>query len=149
MTKFHQNLFSLVNSTNIYISSNKFVMNGAISMEVRFNTFPLSSWWDNYLFQFLRIWAIAHLRGMLWKCQFNSEPAAWCLDLCLYFAVFRAFCALSQVPREQLNTNCIRWIRSNRYNFSRSKRGTHDRVHPTEVLVGFRQELKGSSKKGL
>jgi hypothetical protein len=35
-------LFVLVNSTNIYISSNKFVMNGAISMEVRFNTFPLS-----------------------------------------------------------------------------------------------------------
>jgi hypothetical protein len=32
-----------VNSTDIYISSNKFVMNGAISMEIRFNTFPLSS----------------------------------------------------------------------------------------------------------
>jgi hypothetical protein len=30
---------------------------------------------------------------------------AWCLDLCLYLAVLRAFCALSQVPREQLNTS--------------------------------------------
>jgi hypothetical protein len=28
---------------------------------------------------------------------------AWCLDLCLYLAVLRAFCALRQVPREQLN----------------------------------------------
>jgi hypothetical protein len=35
-------LFSLVNSTHIYISSNKFVMNGAIFMDLRFNTFPLS-----------------------------------------------------------------------------------------------------------
>jgi hypothetical protein len=31
-----------VNSTDIYILFNKFVMNGPISMEVRFNTFPLS-----------------------------------------------------------------------------------------------------------
>jgi hypothetical protein len=40
----YKNPYSLkaVNSTDIYISSNKFVMNGAISMEVRFNTFPLS-----------------------------------------------------------------------------------------------------------
>jgi hypothetical protein len=35
-------LFVSINSTDIYISSNKFVMNGPISMEVRFNTFPLS-----------------------------------------------------------------------------------------------------------
>jgi hypothetical protein len=33
--RFHSEL------ADIYISSNKFVMNGAISMEVRFNTFPL------------------------------------------------------------------------------------------------------------
>jgi hypothetical protein len=35
-------LFVSINSTNIYISSGKFVMNGAISMDLRFNTFPLS-----------------------------------------------------------------------------------------------------------
>jgi hypothetical protein len=35
-------VFVSINSTDIYISSNKFVMNGAISMELRFNTFPLS-----------------------------------------------------------------------------------------------------------
>jgi hypothetical protein len=35
-------LFVLVNSTNIYISSDKFVMNGAISRDLSFNTFPLS-----------------------------------------------------------------------------------------------------------
>jgi hypothetical protein len=35
-------LFVLINSTNIYIPSNKFVLNGPISMEVRCNTFPLS-----------------------------------------------------------------------------------------------------------
>jgi hypothetical protein len=31
--------FVSINSTDIYISSNKFVMNGPLSMEVRFNTF--------------------------------------------------------------------------------------------------------------
>jgi hypothetical protein len=36
-------LFVSINSTDIYISSDKFVINGAISMEIRFNTFPLSS----------------------------------------------------------------------------------------------------------
>jgi hypothetical protein len=35
-------LFVSINSTDIYISSNKFVMNGPVSMEVRFNIFPLS-----------------------------------------------------------------------------------------------------------
>jgi hypothetical protein len=34
--------FVSINSIDIYISSGKFVLNGAISMEVRFNTFPLS-----------------------------------------------------------------------------------------------------------
>ena len=34
-------LFSSLNSTNIYISSYKRMLNRAISMEVRFNTFPL------------------------------------------------------------------------------------------------------------
>jgi hypothetical protein len=33
-------LFPLVNNTDIYISSDNFIMNGLISMEVRFNTFP-------------------------------------------------------------------------------------------------------------
>jgi hypothetical protein len=32
-------LFVSINSTDIYISSDKFVMNGAITMEVRFNIF--------------------------------------------------------------------------------------------------------------
>jgi hypothetical protein len=36
-------LFVSINSIDIYISSDKFVMNGALSMELRFNTFPLSS----------------------------------------------------------------------------------------------------------
>ena len=35
-------LFVLVKSTDIYISSIKFVLNKPISMEVRFSTFPLS-----------------------------------------------------------------------------------------------------------
>jgi hypothetical protein len=35
-------LFVSFNSIDIYISSNKVVLNGPISMEVRFNTFPLS-----------------------------------------------------------------------------------------------------------
>ena len=35
-------LFSSLNSKNICISSIKFVLNKPISMEVRFNTFPLS-----------------------------------------------------------------------------------------------------------
>jgi hypothetical protein len=35
-------LFALINSTNIYISSDKFVMNGPISMELQFSIFPLS-----------------------------------------------------------------------------------------------------------
>ena len=34
-------LFSSLNDTNIYISSNKRMLNRAIPMEVRFNTFPL------------------------------------------------------------------------------------------------------------
>jgi hypothetical protein len=33
-------LFPLVNNTNIYISSDNFVMNELISMEVQSNTFP-------------------------------------------------------------------------------------------------------------
>jgi hypothetical protein len=36
------NIFVLINSTSIYISSDKFVLNRLISMEVRFNTSPLS-----------------------------------------------------------------------------------------------------------
>mmetsp|Transcript_5440 Transcript_5440/g.6004 ORF Transcript_5440/g.6004 Transcript_5440/m.6004 type:complete len:96 (+) Transcript_5440:172-459(+) len=35
-------LFYSLNSTNIYILSGKRMLNGSISMEVRFNTFPLS-----------------------------------------------------------------------------------------------------------
>jgi hypothetical protein len=35
-------LFVPINSTDIYISSHKFVLNRSISMEVRFDTFPLS-----------------------------------------------------------------------------------------------------------
>jgi hypothetical protein len=35
-------LFSLIERTIIYISSDKFVLNRLISMELRFNTFPLS-----------------------------------------------------------------------------------------------------------
>ena len=34
-------LFSSLNSTNMYILSHKRILNRAISMEVRFNTFPL------------------------------------------------------------------------------------------------------------
>jgi hypothetical protein len=34
-------LFASINSTDIYILSYKFVMNGPMSMEVRLNTFPL------------------------------------------------------------------------------------------------------------
>jgi hypothetical protein len=36
-------LFVLIERTIIYILFGNFVMNGLISMEVRFNTFPLSS----------------------------------------------------------------------------------------------------------
>jgi hypothetical protein len=35
-------LFVLIKRTIIYISSGKFVLNKSISMELRFNTFPLS-----------------------------------------------------------------------------------------------------------
>jgi hypothetical protein len=35
-------LFVSINSTDIYIASSKFVLNKSISMEFRFNTFPLS-----------------------------------------------------------------------------------------------------------
>jgi hypothetical protein len=35
-------LFVSIKRTNIYISSDKFVLNRSISMEVRFDTFPLS-----------------------------------------------------------------------------------------------------------
>jgi PAB1-binding protein PBP1 len=35
--------FFIMNSTYIYISSGKFVLNKSISMELRFNTFPVSS----------------------------------------------------------------------------------------------------------
>jgi hypothetical protein len=35
-------LFLPINSTDIYISSHKFVLNRSISMEVRLSTFPLS-----------------------------------------------------------------------------------------------------------
>jgi hypothetical protein len=48
-------LFSPIKRTNIYISSDKYVLNRSISMEVRLNGFPLSWWCDNFLFQFLRI----------------------------------------------------------------------------------------------
>jgi hypothetical protein len=48
-------LFVPIKRTNIYISSNKFVLNRSISMEVQFDIFPLSWWWDNFLFQFLII----------------------------------------------------------------------------------------------
>jgi hypothetical protein len=42
-------LFVSINSTDIYISSDKFVMNGPIFMDVRFNTFPFLWWWDNFV----------------------------------------------------------------------------------------------------
>jgi hypothetical protein len=35
-------LFISIKRTNVYISSNKFVLNRSIPMEVRFDTFPLS-----------------------------------------------------------------------------------------------------------
>jgi hypothetical protein len=35
-------LFVPIKSTDIYISSNKYVLNRSLPMEVRFNTFPLS-----------------------------------------------------------------------------------------------------------
>ena len=40
-------LFVPIKGTNTYISSNRFVLNRSISMELRFNTFPLSWGWDN------------------------------------------------------------------------------------------------------
>jgi hypothetical protein len=43
-------LFVSINSIDIYISSDKFVLNKLISMEVRFNTFPLLWWCDNFVF---------------------------------------------------------------------------------------------------
>jgi hypothetical protein len=48
-------LFVSINSTDIYISSDKFVLNRSISMEVRFNTFPLWWWYDSILKEFLII----------------------------------------------------------------------------------------------
>jgi hypothetical protein len=38
----------------IYISSDKFVLNKSISMEVRFNTFPLSSWCEYFFISILK-----------------------------------------------------------------------------------------------
>jgi hypothetical protein len=40
-------LFVSINSTDIYISSCKFVLNKSISMEIWFNTFPLA-WWCEF-----------------------------------------------------------------------------------------------------
>jgi hypothetical protein len=60
-------LFVSINSADIYISSDKFVLNKSIYMELRFNTFPLSWWYNNILENFQRFWAIAHLRGVFKK----------------------------------------------------------------------------------
>jgi hypothetical protein len=57
-------LFSSIKRTNTYISSNKFVLNRLISMEVRFNTFPLSWWCDSILNNFLRIFLVARYRAV-------------------------------------------------------------------------------------
>jgi hypothetical protein len=48
-------LFVSINITDIYISSNKFVLNKSISMEVRFNTFPLSWWCELFFISILNI----------------------------------------------------------------------------------------------
>ena len=44
------------------------MLNRAISMEVRFNTFPLSWWWDHFPFQYLiifkRIFLVARYRAL-------------------------------------------------------------------------------------
>jgi hypothetical protein len=61
-------LFSLIKITIYYISSDNFVLNKSISMELRFNTFPLSSWCDNILNilkDFNEFWAIARYRAPL------------------------------------------------------------------------------------
>jgi hypothetical protein len=67
--------FVSINSTNIYIPSDKFVLQKSISMELPFNTFPLSSWCDSILKNFQKIWAIAHLRGVFKKkCLSVTSP---------------------------------------------------------------------------
>jgi hypothetical protein len=69
-------LFPSIKRTNIYISSNKFVLNRPVFMEVRFDTFPLSWWCDNFLFQFLIISKEFSLsRGIAnWDPRIQNNP---------------------------------------------------------------------------
>ena len=57
----------------IYISSNKYVLNRSISMEVRFNTFPFWWWWDNFPFQFLIILRRIFLSRGIARCNWIKK----------------------------------------------------------------------------
>jgi hypothetical protein len=57
-------LFLSIKHTDIYISSNKFVLNRPVSMEVWFDTFPLSWWCDSILNNSLRIFLVARYRAV-------------------------------------------------------------------------------------
>ena len=73
------NFFSLIKRIDIYISSYKLLLNRLISMEVRFNTFPMSWWLDNFPFQywiiFKRIFLVARYRACPKKVQVEPERA--------------------------------------------------------------------------
>jgi hypothetical protein len=76
-------LFVPIKRTNIYISSDKFVLNRSISMEVRFNTFPLSWWCDNFPFQLLRKnFPNARYRARYLHLHFHSEHAGFTARMC-------------------------------------------------------------------
>ena len=73
-------LFSSLNSTIIYISSSKLLLNRSIPMEVRFNTFPLSCVNKEFSIQFLIIFkiiflsrAIAHIKIFSRECPSKSS----------------------------------------------------------------------------
>jgi hypothetical protein len=84
------NVFLSIKRTNIYISSHKFVFNRSISMEVWFDTFPLSWWCDYFLFQFLIIFENFPCREVsraFKKTPLYSEPATYHSTRCGKFTV--------------------------------------------------------------
>jgi hypothetical protein len=89
-----------VKRTNIYISSDKYVLNRSISMEVRLNGFPLSWWCDNFLFQFLIIFlrifltrGIARYRAHSKKLSYTrNTPKSTIIEFTIYHRLNNCYC---------------------------------------------------------
>jgi hypothetical protein len=100
-------LFLSIKRTNIYISSNKYVLNRSLPMEVRSNTFPLSWWCDSILNNFFKNFLCrevsrcrhsytCNMRTSIEMLSPDPHPSGTCQEsfICLKIAiVFNSFCS--------------------------------------------------------